>query len=131
MASGFVKAVDPVGSMYKLQEYTSVLAVDMFSDDWLLFFSIVQAAIEFLVGVFLFMGVYRKFMAALSFFIMLFFTLFAMFVTIDSTVEDCGCFGDAFALSNSGTLIKNIILLTLSAVVLYGSRRFVWCFAPF
>ena len=127
MASGFVKAVDPVGSMYKLQEYTSVLAVDMISDDWLLFFSIVQAAIEFLVGVFLFMGVYRKFMAALSFFIMLFFTLFAMFVTIDSTVEDCGCFGDAFALSNSGTLIKNIILLTLSAVVLYGSRRFVWC----
>ena len=35
--SGFVKAVDPQGTMYKLQEYADAFSVNLFSADWLLF----------------------------------------------------------------------------------------------
>ena len=57
--SGFVKAVDPKGTMYKLQEYADAFSIDLFSNEWLLFFAIILAAAEFLIGVFLLMGAYR------------------------------------------------------------------------
>ena len=127
MLSGFVKAVDPVGFMYKLQEYEAGVGLDIFSDDWLLFISIMQAAVEFLLGVFMFMGVYRRFVAWLTFLVLAFFAVFTMYVLIESPVNDCGCFGDAFALTNEATFVKNLVLLALSSVVLLGRRRYVCC----
>ena len=58
--SGFVKAVDPVGSMYKLREYVQAFSVNGLTDDWLLFIAIMQAVLEFMLGICLLMGVYRK-----------------------------------------------------------------------
>ena len=127
MLSGFVKAVDPVGFMYKLQEYEAGAGLDIFSDDWLLFISIMQAAGEFLLGVVMFMGVYRRFVAWLTFLVLAFFAVFTMYVLIESPVNDCGCFGDAFALTNEATFVKNLVLLALSSVVLLGRRRYVCC----
>ena len=126
VVSGFVKAVDPVGFMYKLQEYTKALSVEAFSDDWLLFFAIVMAALEFLMGVFMFMGVYRRFISTLAFALMIVFTIFTTYVYFAAPVDDCGCFGDAFELTNGATVIKNILLLLLAAAVSLGRRRLVW-----
>ena len=126
IVSGFVKAVDPVGFTYKLQEYAAAFSSDVFSDDWLLFFAIIQAMLEFLLGVFMLMGVYRKFISVFVFAMMLVFTLFTSYIYIASPVDDCGCFGEAFIFSNGATLAKNIILLLFSTVVFLGRRRFVW-----
>lgn len=126
IVSGFVKAVDPVGFTYKLQEYAAAFSVDVFSDDWLLFFAIIQAMLEFLLGVFMLMGVYRKFISVFAFVMMLAFTLFTSYIYIASPVDDCGCFGEALIFSNGATLTKNVILLLLSIVVFLGRRRFVW-----
>ena len=123
--SGFVKAVDPQGTMYKLQEYTNAFSIDLFSDEWLLFFAIMLAAVEFLVGVFMFMGVYRKFVAFVVFLVFIVFTPFTLYLAISDVIPDCGCFGDAFTLSNKDTFLKNLFLLLLSLIVFLGRRRFV------
>lgn len=123
--SGFVKAVDPKGTMYKLQEYADAFYIDTFSSDWLLFFAIMLAAVEFLVGVFLLMGVYRRTMTAAVLAIFTLFTPFTLYLAIASPVEDCGCFGDAVEMPNWVTFLKNLFLLALSVIVFTGRKRFV------
>lgn len=123
--SGFVKAVDPKGTMYKLQEYANAFSIDAFSDDWLLFFAIMLAATEFLLGVFMLMGVYRKFVAFMVFLVFVLFTPFTLYVAISDIVPDCGCFGDAIGMSNTASFLKNLFLLMLSVIVFLGRRRFV------
>lgn len=124
--SGFVKAVDPKGTMYKLQEYTEAFSIDAFSNDWLLFFAIVLAAMEFLLGLFLLMGVYRKFVAFMVFLVFVVFTPFTLYVALSDIVSDCGCFGDAVGLSNDVSFYKNLVLLTFAIIVFLGRRRIVF-----
>ena len=123
--SGFVKAVDPKGTMYKLQEYTDAFSIDVFSNDWLLFFAIILAAAEFLTGVFLLMGVYRRFMAFVAFLFFIIFTPFTLYVAVTDAIPDCGCFGDAIAMSATTSFLKNLVLLLLSLIVFLGRRRYV------
>ena len=123
--SGFVKAVDPKGTMYKLQEYADAFSIDAFSNEWMLFFAIILAAAEFLIGVFLLMGAYRRFMATIAFLVFIIFTPFTLYVAISDIVPDCGCFGDAIGMSNIASFLKNLFLLSLSVIVFLGRRRFV------
>ena len=123
--SGFVKAVDPKGTMYKLQEYADAFSIDAFSNEWLLFFAIILAAAEFLTGVFLLMGVYRRFMAFVAFLFFIIFTPFTLYVAISDIVPECGCFGDAIGMSNTASFVKNLFLLTLAVIVFLGRKRFV------
>lgn len=125
LVSGFVKAVDPMGAMYKLQEYVSSFELDILSGDWLLFVAIVQAAVEFLVGAFLLVGVYRKPMSVLAFLMFLFFTPFTLYIALNEPVADCGCFGEAMVLTNKQTFFKNALLLLFATVVFLGRKLFV------
>ena len=124
--SGFVKAVDPKGTMYKLQEYADAFSIELFSADWLLFFAIVLATVEFLIGVFLFLGVYRRTVSMAVFGVFLLFTPFTLYVAISDAVSDCGCFGDAIGMSNWESFFKNLFLFLLSLAVFMGRRRFVF-----
>ena len=126
VASGFVKAVDPKGTMYKMQEYLSAFKIDnIFSEEWLLLFASILAAVEFLLGLFMLMGVYRKFVSTFVFILFLFFTLFTSYIAVYDPVSDCGCFGDVWVLSNEQTLLKNLFLLLLATIVFCGRRRFI------
>lgn len=127
VVSGFVKAVDPVGSMYKLQEYVTAFSLGSYSDELLVFVALLQAALEFLLGICLLMGIYRRFTAWVTPPVMLFFTVLTMMIYWGDDVADCGCFGEAFTLSNGQTLVKNVLLLLLAVVVFLGRRRLVYC----
>lgn len=126
VVSGFVKAVDPKGTMYKLQEYLTAFSVDdIFSEEWLLLFAAIFVAVEFLLGLFMLMGVYRKFVSVLVFILFVFFTLLTSYIAVYNPVPDCGCFGDVWVLSNEQTLLKNVFLLLLATIVLRGHKRFI------
>lgn len=127
MASGFIKAVDPVGSMYKLKEYADLFSFTSFSDDWLQLLAILQAVVEFLLGVYLLVGIYRKAVPLLTLLMMSLFTPLTLYIMLSGGVDDCGCFGDAVVLTNEMTFYKNLFLLLLSVIVFLGRRRFVWC----
>lgn len=56
--SGFVKAVDPLGSEYKIQDYLDAFGMGTwFPAFFPLLAGIVLSAVEFSVGVFLFFGI--------------------------------------------------------------------------
>lgn len=125
IVSGFLKAVDPMGFCYKLGEYLAAFGVDSISPGWLTFASIILCAAEFVTGVLLLMGVYRRLVVALTFIFFLFFTPLTLVLALWNPVRDCGCFGDAFHLSNWATFAKNVILLMLATLVAVKQRLFV------
>ena len=125
MLSGFLKAADPIGSMYKLGEYAEIFSVGGISDTWLLAFAIAQSAFEFLLGLYLFVGIYRRVIPWLMLISMSVFVPLSLYLWINGSISDCGCFGEAVAISNRATFIKNIVLLALAVVVFCGRRFFV------
>ncbi len=110
--SGFVKAVDPLGFFYKIQDYLTAFGmISWFPSYAPLLVGIVLSAIEFSVGVFLFLGIRRKVASALALLLMVVMTPLTLYLALANPVSDCGCFGDAWILTNWQTFGKNVVLL--------------------
>ena len=108
--SGFVKAIDPWGTIYKIDDYLSAMHLTIWPG-LIIAGAFLLCAIEFLTGVFLLTGCFRKGATVLGFIIICFMTPLTLWIAIADPVADCGCFGDAFILSNWATFWKNIVLL--------------------
>lgn len=122
--SGFVKMVDPLGTAYKIQDYFIAFGLDSL-DFMSLPLSIFQCVVEFAVGVFLFLGIYRKWNTRVALLIMLFMTPLTLYLAIANPVSDCGCFGDAWKITNWETFFKNVVLLAASVItVIYNQKIF-------
>ena len=124
--SGFLKATDPVGAMYKLEEYTTILSMGGFSDAWLLTIAVLQSAFEFLLGLCLLVGIYRRVIPLLALVAMSIFMPLSLYIWQNGSMADCGCFGEAFIISNKATFIKNLFLLIFAVVVFWGRRLIVY-----
>lgn len=116
--SGFVKAIDPRGTQYKIEDYLSALSLPGVMPEWMaLTLSILLSALEFCLGVFLLMAIHRRTVSRLTLLLMAFMTVVSLWLWIANPVSDCGCFGDAIHLTNGQTLLKNIVLLVAAIVV--------------
>lgn len=116
--SGFVKAVDPLGSFYKIQDYLTAFGMISWFPSYLpLFFGVILSAVEFCAGVFLFLGIRRKVAATLALLLMCVMTPLTLYLALANPVSDCGCFGDAWVLTNWQTFGKNIVLLIAAIAV--------------
>ncbi len=116
--SGFVKAVDPLGTQYKIQDYLEALGLAQYVGDWLtLAASLSLSALEFCLGVFLLFAIRRRQVSRMVLAFMAVMTVVTLWLAVANPVKDCGCFGDAVKLTNWQTLWKNVVLLTASAVV--------------
>lgn len=120
--SGFVKSIDPLGTVYKIQDYLTAFGLSELHG-MALIFSIVLCAGEFCLGMFMLIGLYRKWTTRLMLLVMLFMTPLTLYLAIANPVEDCGCFGDALIISNWQTFFKNIILLGCAVVVLIWHEK--------
>lgn len=112
--SSFVKGVDPMGTAFKVTEYMTAWSIGSLTFEWAIplapFLSMALITAEFLVGVMLITGSFRKLTAWLLALMMLFFTCTTFIDALTNKVTDCGCFGDAVKLSNWQTFWKNIAL---------------------
>lgn len=118
--SGFVKAIDPIGTQYKLQDYLGAIRMAGILPNWtLLAVAVFLAAIEFCIGIFLLFAIQRRLISKLTVAFMAFMTMVTVWIVVADPVKDCGCFGDALHLTNTETLIKNIVLLVCSLVIMY------------
>lgn len=114
--SGFVKAVDPLGSALVFSEYFKAFGVE-FLTPFSLLAGILLSTLEFVLGVMVLLD-FRKRTAAWGMFLfMSFFTLLTLWLAIFDPVQDCGCFGDAVKLSNWETFFKNLVFWPFSLIL--------------
>ena len=116
--SGYVKAIDPLGTLYKLKDYAAAMALNDILPDWaLVIVAIGLGALEFSLGVFMLFAVRRHAVSKLTLALMSVMTALTVWIYIADPVKDCGCFGDALTLTNGETLLKNIVLIACAALV--------------
>ena len=121
--SGFVKAVDPEGMGYKLEGYLDYLGIPLGGTDTFTLMGVVGlATIEFVLGIYLLLGIRRRLAATATLVLMTVMTAISVFIYWIRPVEDCGCFGAAWTLGPGETLVKNIILLAMAIVLVRKSR---------
>lgn len=118
--SGFVKAIDPLGTQYKIKDYLAALDIAQLVPDFAtLAASVLLSAFEFSVGIFLLFAIRRRLVSRLAVVFMALMTVVTLWLVIANPIKDCGCFGDAVHLTNTQTLVKNLVLLALSVVVVW------------
>lgn len=120
--SGFVKAIDPLGFTYKIEDYLISFHLAQFVP-LALTFALALILLEFLLGVFILFGIYRKWTTHFAVLFMVVMTPLTLYIALANPVEDCGCFGDALIISNWSTFYKNIVLLTFAIVLLVYRRQ--------
>lgn len=125
--SGFVKAIDPLGGSYKLSDYFEAFGLMPLMDISGLF-AVLLAAFEFFLGTALILGLWRKSTSFLVLLFMLLATSFTLYLVWKHPVTDCGCFGDAWVLTNTQTFYKNVVLLLLAVPVFVWNNLFVTFF---
>lgn len=123
--SGFVKAVDPWGAAIKIGEYLAAFNLEWLYG-WRFFLSIWLSGAEMMLGCMVLFKVRLKLTSIFIFAAMIFFTGLSLALAIWNPIEDCGCFGDAIRLTNWQTFIKNMVLLPMSFVVFWSSRKLPW-----
>ena len=118
--SGLIKANDPMGTSYKLQEYFTVFHVDFLNSitDYL---SIIFCGFEVALGFALLVGAFSRITTLLLMGLIIFFTFLTGYSAITGAVTDCGCFGDFIHLKPQTSFTKDIVLTVLILVCLLGS----------
>lgn len=122
--SGFVKAVDPWGGLYKINEYCNSVHF-VVTHETALVLSCLLAGFEFTSGVLLLVGAFRRSVVWLLSAFMVVMTVITVWIFFANPVSDCGCFGDAVILSNGATLAKNIALCLCMAVLLKYNHKVI------
>jgi uncharacterized membrane protein YphA (DoxX/SURF4 family) len=119
--SGFVKAIDPLGSCYKFVEYFNGFGLP-FAEPAALPLGVLLAVAELAIGLCLIVGIRMRVTAWALLLFMTFFTLLTLCLAVFNPVSDCGCFGDAVKLTNWQTFFKNLALLA-PTLLIFGYRR--------
>ncbi len=98
--SGLVKANDPSGLSYKMQEFFEVWGqyswlhgLMQWLNDYALIFSIIMITLEIIVGVALLLGWGKRFISWLLLLLMIFFTFLTGYAVLSGKIRTCGCFG--------------------------------------
>lgn len=127
--SGLVKANDPAGLSYKMQEFfevwgnnASLKNIMQWMNDYSLAFSMIIITFEIIVGIALLLGWMARFFSWLLFLLIIFFTFLTAYAVFSGKIRSCGCFGDCLPLTAMQSLMKDIILLILSFVILIGAK---------
>ena len=116
--SGSVKAIDPLGTSYKIGEYFVEFGMG-FLEPLTLSFSVVTIVLEVVLGVVLLLGYRMKFTSTLLLLLILFFTFLTGYTTVTGNVTDCGCFGDFLKLKPIESFIKDLVLLVMILIIFW------------
>lgn len=107
--AGFTKVVDPWGSIYKFEEYFAIFGLTGY-DGMLVFLAFTLAILETMLGVAVFLGIYRRSAPLVMMLMMAVMLPLTLYIAVTGALRHCGCFGDALTLGNWETFWKNVAL---------------------
>lgn len=110
--SGLVKANDPLGLSYKMQEFFELWGMTKFNS-WTLLMSVLMNMFEIIAGFALLLGWRTKLFSWLLLLLIIFFTFLTGYAYLSGKFKNCGCFGDCISITPLTSFIKDLVLLAL------------------
>lgn len=125
--SGFVKCVDPLGTVYKVEDYLTAMNEHFGSFFGQLLpaagiFAVILILTEWILGWLMFFNVRTNWTRWITLLFMLIMTPLTLWIALTGAVHDCGCFGDALVLTNWQTFYKNVVLLILVLILIVCNK---------
>lgn len=129
--SGFIKAIDPIGMQYKIEEYFGTFGT--FGE--LIFplalpFSVFLILVEILLGWMLVCRVFLKKTFIWATILFVFFGFLTFYSAYTQSITDCGCFGDFIKLEPWTSFFKDLVFLFVTLLLWFiyskiGSTKFL------
>ncbi|MBS1946396.1 MAG: DoxX family protein [Bacteroidetes bacterium] len=119
--SGLIKANDPLGLSYKMQEFFEVWNFHLL-DNFTLAFSVIMIVFEIIAGVAILLGWRMRLFSWLLLLLIIFFTFLTGYAYLTGKVKECGCFGNCIPLTAGESFTKDVVLLAL-ILFLFANRN--------
>jgi uncharacterized membrane protein YphA (DoxX/SURF4 family) len=120
--SGLIKANDPLGLSYKMQEFFEVWGIP-FLDDYTLVFAVVMNTLEIVAGVAVLIKFPYKQTLWMLLGLIVFFTFLTGYALFSGKIKTCGCFGDCIPLTPKVSFIKDLVLLCSILILLFNQKK--------
>ena len=120
--SGLIKANDPLGLSYKMQEFFEVWGI-AFLDDYTLVFAVVMNTLEIVAGVAILIKFPYKQTLWMLLGLIVFFTFLTGYALFSGKIKTCGCFGDCIPLTPKVSFIKDLVLLCSILILLLNQKK--------
>ena len=120
--SGLVKANDPHGLSYKMQEFFELWGMHALNS-YTLTFSVAMIAFEIIAGVAILVGWKMNLFSWLLLLLILFFTFLTGYAVITGKPKECGCFGDCIPLTALQSFEKDLLLLALILFLFFFRKK--------
>lgn len=120
--SGLVKANDPLGLAYKMDEYFAVWHWD-WATPYSLWLSLAMNVLEILSGVALVLGLWAKANTRMLVALMLLFTFLTGYAVLSGRIKTCGCFGDCIPLQAWQSFVKDLVLMAMVLLLAWQHKR--------
>lgn len=127
--SGVIKANDPLGLSYKMQEFFEVWNMPAL-DAYTLTFSIIIIVFEIIAGVAVILGWRMQLFAWLLLGLIIFFSFLTGYAVVSGKIRECGCFGNCIPLQAMGSFIKDLILLLLTGILFFYRKEIKTSISP-
>jgi uncharacterized membrane protein YphA (DoxX/SURF4 family) len=114
--SGLIKAKDPLGLSYKMQEFFEAWGLHGLND-YTLAMSLIMNVFEVLAGVAVIVGWRMKLFSWLLLLLIIFFSFLTGYALLSGKIKTCGCFGDCLPLTPLQSFTKDLVLLLLILVL--------------
>ncbi|RYY95995.1 MAG: DoxX family membrane protein [Chitinophagaceae bacterium] len=138
IVSGLVKANDPHGLSYKMQEFfevwigsleastffarTALISLFQFLNAHSLGLSVLMNALEIIAGVALLLGHWRRGVLWGLLALIVFFTFLTAYAFLSGKFKNCGCFGDCLPIPPLASFFKDVALLLLIIFLILFQR---------
>ena len=120
--SGLIKANDPLGLSYKMQEFFDVWGIQ-FLNDYTLAFALIMNTLEIVAGIALLIQFPYKQTLWLLLGLIVFFSFLTGYALFSGKIKTCGCFGDCIPLTSKTSFIKDIVLLVSIVILLINHKK--------
>jgi len=120
--SGLIKANDPLGLSYKMQEFFEVWNIHWL-DNFTLVFSILMIVFEIIAGIAILLGWHMKLFSWLLVLLIIFFTFLTGYAFLSGKIRECGCFGNCIPLTAGESFAKDLVLLVLVFFLFFNRRK--------
>jgi len=137
--SGLVKANDPLGLSYKMQEFFeiwneglekgsfflnhSLINLFQYLHDHSLALSVIMIAFEIIAGMALLLGWRLKIFSWLLLILIVFFTFLTGYAFLSGKFKNCGCFGDCLPITPLTSFLKDVLLTLLILFLFYHRKK--------